>query len=102
LYESHPVIFLDDVNHPNPQLFGIDDTRIETRLSDVARFQLLEIAARGFEAIEQEILRIVDRSTKKLGYDSQNAVILGLCLRRMALLYRGALKRYKRFVIDCK
>jgi len=96
------VIFFDNVNDLSLRLFSIDDGRIQRRLSDVARSQLLLIAAKEFETTEQEILSIVDSSMKTLGYNSRNAVILGLCLRRMALLYRNGLKRYKRFVIDCK
>jgi hypothetical protein len=102
LYESHPVIFFDNVNNPSIRLFSIDDGRIERRLSDVARSQLLLIAAMGFEATEKEIFSIVDSSMRTLGYNSQNAFILGLCLRRAQLLYRDGFKRYKTFVIDCK
>jgi hypothetical protein len=101
-YHRHPVIYLDDVKDPSLQLFSIDDDRIERHLSHVARSQLLVIAATGFEATEKEIFSIVDSSIRTVGYNSQNAVILGLCLRRMALLYRHGSKRYKKFGIDRK
>jgi len=92
----------DNVNNPSLPLFNISDDRIERRLSGAARSQLLLIAAEEFEATEKEILSTVDSSMRTLGCNPQDAVILGLCLRRMALLYRSALKRYKKFVIDCK
>jgi hypothetical protein len=56
----------------------------------------------GFEATEKEIFSIVDSSIRTVGYNSQNTVILGLCLRRMALLYRYGLKRYKEMSFDRK
>lgn len=102
LYETHPMTSIDNVNNQSLQLFSIDDDRIERRSSDVARSQLLLIAAKEFEATEKEILSIVDSSMRTYPCNPQNAVILGLCLRRMALLYRVAFKRYKKFVIDCK
>jgi hypothetical protein len=101
-YYDHPVIYLDDVKTPSLQLFSIDDGRIEKRLSHVARLQLQVIAAMGFEATEKEIFSIVDSSIRTVGYNSQNTVILGLCLRRMALLYRYGLKRYKEMSFDRK
>jgi hypothetical protein len=94
-FHQHPVIYLDDVKNPSLQLFSMDDDRIEKHLSHVAELQLQVIAAMGFEATEKEIFSIVDSSIRTVGYNSQNAVILGLCLRRMALLYRLGSKRYK-------
>jgi hypothetical protein len=101
LYEAHPVTSFDNANNPSPLLFNIQDDRIERRLSEVARSQLLLIAAKDFEATERKILSTVDLSMNPLGCNPRDAVILGLCLRRMALLHRVALKRYKKFVIDC-
>jgi hypothetical protein len=102
LYESHPMTSFDNVNNVSLPLFRIHDDRVERRLPEVARSQLLVIAAEEFEATEKEILSAVDFSMRTLGCNPQNALILGLCLRRIALLYRLSLKRYKKFVIDCK
>jgi hypothetical protein len=101
-FHQHPVIYLDDVKDPSLQLFSIDDNRIEKHLSRVAQLQLRVIAATGFEATEKEIFSIVDSSIRTVGYNSQNAVIVGLCLRRMALLYRYGLRRYKKLGFDRK
>jgi hypothetical protein len=91
---------VDNVHNSSFPLFDIHDARIERRLSDCARSQLLLIAAPAFEATEKEILSTVDSVMKPYGCDPQDALILGLCLRRMALLYRLFFKRYKKFVID--
>jgi helix-turn-helix protein len=68
----------------------------------MARSQLLLIAAKEFEETEAKILYIIDSSLKSVSHGPQSAVILGVCLRRVALLYRQMLKRYKRIVIDCR
>ena len=91
---------VDNIHGSSFPLFDIHDPQIERRLSDCARSQLLVIAAEGFEATEKEILSIVDPVMKPYGCDPQDALILGLCLRRIALLYRLSFKRYKKFVID--
>jgi hypothetical protein len=100
LFEAHPTMSVDNVHNSSFPLFDIHDARIERRLSDCARSQLLLIAAPAFEATEKEILSTVDSVMKPYGCDPQDALILGLCLRRMALLYRLFFKRYKKFVID--
>ena len=102
LYESHPITSVENVNNQNLPLFRIRDDRIERRLSGVARSQLLLIAAKEFEATEEKILYLVDSLMRSPSCSPQNAVIPGLCLRRMAVLYRTAFKRYKKFVNDCK
>ena len=102
LFEGHPIISLDNANNSSSLLFDIYDDRIEKRLSGVARSQLLRIAAEGFEATEKEILSTIDASMRPNGCNPQDTLILGLCLRRIALLYRLSFKRYKKFFIDCK
>ena len=102
LFEGHPIISVNNVDNASSLLFDIYDARIERRLSGVARLQLSIIAAEGFEATEKEILSTIDASMRPNGCNPQDNLILGLCLRRMALLYRSSLKRYKKFFIDCK
>jgi hypothetical protein len=91
---------VDDVHNSSFPLFDIHDARIERRLSAVARLQLFLIAAEEIEATEQKILSTIDSVMKSYGCDPQDALIPGLCLRRMSLLYRLSFKRYKKFVID--
>jgi len=101
LFKAHPIISVDNVHKSSSLLYDIYDDRIEGRLSDVARTQLFLIAVEGFEATEKEILSTIDPLMRPNRCNPQNSLILGFCLRRMALLYRSSLKRYKKF-IDCK
>jgi hypothetical protein len=102
LFEVHPVASVDIANSLSLPLFDIHDDLIERRLSEAARSRLLLIAAEGFEAGEKEIFPTIDGSMKASGCGPQDALILGLCLRRIMLLHRLQLKRYKKFGIDGK
>jgi len=93
-------MFVDDMHNSSSSFFDIDDAQIERRLSEVARLQLFLIAAKAFEATEQKILSTIDSALKTYGCDPQDALVLGLCTRRMSLLYRLSFKRYKKFGSD--
>jgi hypothetical protein len=102
LLVSHPMIDVTKFEDQNQQLFDIQDDRVESRLSQVARSQLRLIAAQGFEATEREFFSKIDSLMRPTGCDPRSAFIVGLCLRRISLLYRVSFKRYKQFFIDCK
>jgi hypothetical protein len=102
LLVSHPMIDVTKFEDQNQQLFDIQDDRVESRLSQVARSQLRLIAAQGFEATEREFFSEIDSLMRPMGCDPRSALIVGLCLRRISLLYRVSFKRYKQFFIDCK
>jgi hypothetical protein len=99
LDECHPTTSPENIGE---SLFGIQDGQIERRLSNVARNQLRSIAAKGIEETELAIFSAFDHSMEKFGPNPQDAAIIGLCLRRLALIYRRMLKRYKIFFHDCK
>ncbi|KAN0095195.1 hypothetical protein V8E51_015906 [Hyaloscypha variabilis] len=100
LLVSHPMIDVTKFEDQNQQLFDIQDDRVESRLSQVARSQLRLIAAQGFEATEREFFSEIDSLMRPMGCDPRSALIVGLCLRRISLLYRVSFKRYKQFFID--
>ncbi|KAE9367967.1 hypothetical protein N431DRAFT_514601 [Stipitochalara longipes BDJ] len=101
LLEAHPMMYVTNVDNPRQQLlFDIQDSRVESRLSQVARSQLMLIAAKGFEATEKELFSKLDALMRPMGCDPQSALIVGLCLRRISLLYRVSFKRYKQFLTD--
>jgi len=76
--------------------FDILDDRIEKRLSLVAREHLRIIAVNeinGVEETELDILSECDSYIDGVGPSPEDAVIIVLCLRSLALLYRRILKR---------
>jgi hypothetical protein len=76
-------------------VFTIDDDEIKMRLSDLARVQLLLRAVAGLEKAEAQLLSKFDARMKGSGPNRKEAAIIGICLRRLALLYRKRMKRYK-------
>ena len=74
-------------------------------LSPPARAQLFGVALTTFESMEELILQEIDRliirkkSNRAWQLDSScsDPLILGLCIRRMALQYRHMMSRYKDF-----
>jgi hypothetical protein len=101
LYDVHHVIFFENIDFSIPRRFRMDGSLIGSRLSDVARLNILLIAADGYEATQIDIARTVD-DLSVLKSHNQNSIIFGLCMRRIALLYRDALKRYMSFGTSCK
>ncbi|KUJ23784.1 uncharacterized protein LY89DRAFT_2675 [Mollisia scopiformis] len=81
----------------NSPLFEMSDPSIDPMLSPIARGQLRSIAARAMEETENEILKFFDEAIKK---PPEDVVIVGLCLWRLALLYRTMMKRYKLILYD--
>ena len=106
LFEAHPVIAAENVENANILVFDYHDKRIERRLAEVARSQLFLIALmgpEGFEPTERKIFSEIDTLLRRSGGCSpQSALIVGLCLRRISLLYRSSLMRYRKFTIDCE
>lgn len=100
LAEQHPITFLETAEEATgfpKSILDIDDERIQRRLSFVAREQLLLQAAKGMERTEIAMLSAFDSSLKTDLPSPSDAVIIGLCLRRLSLLYRRVIKRYRKF-----
>jgi hypothetical protein len=76
-------------------VFTIDDDEIKVKLSNLARMQLLLRAIAGLEEAEAQLLSEFDARMKGPGPNRKEAAIVGICLRRLALLYRKRVKRYK-------
>lgn len=98
LHGTHPIVPLVDLNPASP-LFIMSDISIHPMLSPVARGQLRSIAAKAMEETEKEILEFFDEAIKNPPKDT---IIVGLCLWRLALLYRTMMKRYKVILYDGK
>lgn len=104
LQGTHPVVELVDLNsasdlNPASPLIIMSDISIHPMLSPIARGQLRSIAAKAMEETEKEILEIFDEAIKNPPKDT---IIIGLCLWRLALLYRMMMKRYKVILYDGK
>jgi hypothetical protein len=101
IYYDHPATSLKQLKKPaqkvleNMPVFTIDDTKIKVKLSDVARMQLLLRAAAGLEKTETQLLSKFDDLMRGNGPSREEAAIVGVCLRRLGLLYRKRVKRYK-------
>jgi hypothetical protein len=106
LLDTHPAKFVSnikDVKNLSSVILDAHDEGLERQISLFARRQLLLVAAEAFEAAEEKILSTIDNSMKPLGCSPQDCLILGLCIRRIALLYRRSFKRYKTFAASsCK
>lgn len=98
--ESHPMIDVTNIDIPGQLVFGIQDSRIESRVSQVARTQLRLIATKRIEEIEKEFFFKFDSLVRTRRLDPQSTLIVGLCLRRISLLYRVSFKRYQQFALD--
>src|SRR2546430_720127 len=95
LYKIRPTVSLENIGELNEMLeailINILDDSIEKTLSLVAREQLRMIAVNGINGIEEtelDILSECDSYIDGVGPSPEDAVIIGLCLRRLALLYR--------------
>jgi hypothetical protein len=101
IYYDHPATSLKQLKKPaqkvleNLPVFTIDDMKIKVKLSDVARMQLLLRAAAGLEKTETQLLSKFDDLMRGNGPSREEAAVVGVCLRRLGLLYRKRVKRYK-------
>ena len=86
--------------------------RFFSSVSEMVRRQIFVQAAKGIEELEKEVLKQLDtlinavsplRQKKSLSWDYQcsDPVIVGFCIRRLALQYRRTMERYKQFG-DCE
>ncbi|CZR56174.1 uncharacterized protein PAC_06062 [Phialocephala subalpina] len=98
LQGSHPTVYPADLEDGS-SLFSISDGRIEQMLSPIARGQLRTIAAKGMEETEKRLLAFFDAAIKT---QPDHAIIVGICLWRLAMLYRTMMKRYKLILQDAR
>jgi hypothetical protein len=55
------------------------------------------LVAQGIDETERQLLLEFDALMKDFGPNPQDSVVVGMCLRRLGLYYRGRMMRYKRF-----
>jgi len=79
---------------------GLDDRLFRvSAISKRTRDQLFKQAATGLESLEKLVLPEIDLLLPawRVKANTPNPLILGLCVRRLALHYRRSMVRYKQF-----
>ncbi|KAF8855796.1 hypothetical protein BDZ45DRAFT_675964 [Acephala macrosclerotiorum] len=97
LHGTHPAIYPADLELHGSPLFRKSDTSIQQMLSLTARGQLRSIAVNAMEATETELFKCFDDAIMK---PPEDVIVIGLCLWRLALLYRKLMKHYEVILYD--
>ncbi|PVH69845.1 hypothetical protein DL98DRAFT_521961 [Cadophora sp. DSE1049] len=78
-------------------IFDCDEFRMGYRLSCPARDQIIAIAAEGIKESERQLLLEFDMIMRTYGPNPQDMLVIGLCLRRLGMIYWKNLRRYRSY-----
>ena len=67
------------------------------RLSCPARDQIIAITAEGIKESERQLLLEFDMIMRTYGPNPRDMVVIGLCLRRLGMIYWKNLRRYRSY-----